>query len=107
MQVIGLKNCDTCRKAAKALLAAGVSAEIRDIRTSPLTGEEIARFLETFGTRLINTRSTTWRGLDEAEKSLQPAELLAAFPTVMKRPIIDTGRALYLGWTSEVQAALT
>jgi len=56
---------------------------------------------------LLNTRSTTWRGLDEAERAKDPLSLLAAHPTLMKRPLIDRNGELFLGWTKDVQAALT
>ena len=60
-----------------------------------------------FGAALLNTRSTTWRGLDAAERVKDPLELLAAHPTLMKRPLIDDDGTLYLGWGKDVQAALT
>ena len=59
-----------------------------------------------FQSDLLNTRSTTWRGLDEAERSRDPLDLLNAQPTLMKRPLIAHDGQLYLGWTEEVRAAL-
>ncbi|KMW56279.1 ArsC family protein [Candidatus Rhodobacter oscarellae] len=55
---------------------------------------------------MINTRSTTWRGLTETERAGEPIALLKAHPTLMKRPVIDDNGALYLGWDKAVQAAL-
>ena len=107
MRVYGLKTCDTCRKAVKALEAAGHSVSFVDIRAEPLSGAQIARFLEAFGPRLVNTRSTTWRGLSEAARAEAPEAVLAAHPALMKRPVIDSGSALYLGWDAGVRAALT
>ena len=101
MKIHGLKNCDTCRKAAKAL-----GAELRDVRADPLSADELARFLGAFGEALVNRRSTTWRGLSEAEREGAPAALLAAHPSLMKRPVIEDGAALHLGWGKDVQAAL-
>ena len=101
MKIHGLKNCDTCRKAAKAL-----GAELRDVRAEPLSAAELARFLGAFGEALVNRRSTTWRGLSEAERDGAPAALLEAHPSLMKRPVIEDGDALHLGWGKDVQAAL-
>lgn len=106
MIVYGIKACDTCRKAVKALAAAGHPAELVDIRATPLGDADRARFLAAFGDDLINRRSTTWRGLPEAERAAPAAVLLAAHPTLMKRPVIDTGGALYLGWDASVKGAL-
>lgn len=103
MRIYGLKNCDTCRKAAKAL----PGAELVDIRAQPMREEIRARAYESFGDALLNTRSTTWRGLSEAERAGAPLELLAAHPALMKRPLIVTDSdEMHLGWTKAVQAAL-
>ena len=102
MMIYGLKTCDTCRKAAKAL----PDAQFRDIRAEPLGQEEIAEFLAEFGEALINRASTTWRGMTEQERAQSPDLLLSAHPTVMKRPLIRVGEKFYLGWKADVQAAL-
>ena len=107
MIVYGLKNCDTCRKAVKALAAAGHEVTLRDIRAEPLTGAERARFLAAFGEALVNRRSTTWRGLDEAARAAPPEALLAAHPALMKRPVIETAEGLHLGWSAAEAGALT
>lgn len=103
MRLYGLKNCDTCRKAAKAL----EGAELIDIRADPMDeGLRVAAY-EQFGAALLNTRSTTWRGLDEAERARPALQLLADHPALMKRPlIIDDQGAMHLGWGKDVQAAL-
>jgi arsenate reductase len=59
-----------------------------------------------FGAALLNTRSTTWRGLSEVQRAASPEALLADHPTLMKRPLIALGDQLYLGWTKDVQSAL-
>lgn len=107
MLVYGLKTCDACRKAVKALKAAGEDVRLVDIREEPLEHDQIEHLVDELGPELVNKRSTTWRELDEAARDLPVAALLEAHPTVMKRPVIDTGHALYLGWGAEVEAALT
>ena len=102
MRIYGLKSCDTCKKAIRAL----PQAEFVDVRADGVPAAVMARALETFGEALVNRRSTTWRGLDEAERARPPLDLLADHPTLMKRPLIEAGEALHLGWTPAVQAAL-
>lgn len=102
MQLFGLKTCDTCRAARKALPA----AEFIDVREDGMPGEVLARALTQFGAALVNTRSTTWRGLDEAARAEPPLDLLKAHPTLMKRPLIVDGDAMHLGWTKATQGAL-
>lgn len=68
---------------------------------------DLQRFRAAFGDALVNRRSTTWRGLSEDERAGDPLELLAAHPTLMKRPVIEADDGtLYLGWDKAVQAAL-
>jgi arsenate reductase len=102
MKLYGIKNCDTCRKALKLL----PSAELLDVRAQGVPLETIQAASTQFGPALLNTRSTTWRGLSEEERARPALELLAQHPALMKRPLIENGETLYLGWTKEVQAAL-
>ncbi|MDJ0824719.1 MAG: ArsC/Spx/MgsR family protein [Rhodobacter sp.] len=106
MRMYGLRTCDTCRKAERALRAAGHDPEVVDVRTDGVPGAELRRFLDRFGEAMINRRSTTWRGLSEAERAGGPLKLLARHPTVMKRPVIEADGQLYLGWGKEVQNSL-
>ncbi len=100
--IYGIKNCDTCRKALKAL----EGADLRDVRAAPLTNAERAEFIGAFGDAILNRASTTWRALDEAERARPVAELLAEHPTLMKRPVIRVDDALHLGWKANVRRAL-
>ena len=103
MILYGLKNCDTCRKALKSL----GDVDFRDVRADGVPASVLKSAYGQFGAALMNTRSTTWRGLSEAERAGDPLDLLAAHPTLMKRPLIEKDGALYLGWTAEVERALT
>ncbi|WP_420011075.1 ArsC/Spx/MgsR family protein [Tateyamaria sp.] len=87
MEIYGLKTCDTCRKAIKAL----PDATFVDVRAQGVPAGVMARAHAAFGAALVNTRSTTWRGLDAAERAADAAQLLADHPTLMKRPLIVDG----------------
>lgn len=102
MEIYGLKTCDTCRKAIKAL----PEARFVDVRAEGVPDAVMARARAAFGDALVNTRSTTWRGLSEVDRATAPDALLAAHPTLMKRPLIVDGNAMHLGWTKAVQGAL-
>ncbi|WP_370231786.1 ArsC/Spx/MgsR family protein [Cognatishimia sp.] len=102
MKIYGLKNCDTCRKAVKAL----TDAEFVDVRADGVPADVLAQAYEVLGAALVNTRSTTWRGMDEETRALPVLTLLAQKPTVMKRPLIDRDGEFFLGWTPKVQGAL-
>lgn len=101
MILYGLKTCDTCRKAAKALN--DQQPTFRDVRAEPLTPTEISEFLAKFGDALVNKSSTTWRGLSEQDRGQSPERLLAEHPALMKRPVITDGDKTTLGWSAAVQ----
>lgn len=102
MRMIGLKTCDTCRKALAALTAAGHAVTVTDVRADGLTVDDISAIVDRFPDRAINRASTTWRGLAEADKSRDPKALLADHPTLLKRPVIIDGDWT-IGWDKAVQ----
>jgi arsenate reductase len=105
MILYGIPTCDTCKKALKALEAAGHAVSFRDIRKDPLTAGEISDLVTEFGGRLINKQSTTYRAFSDFLRESEPEAQIAAQPTVMKRPIIKADR-WYLGWDADTQAVL-
>lgn len=103
MLIYGISTCATVKKARAALPGAG----FRDVRAAPLSPEERAELIAQFGDKIVNRASMTWRKLDEGARAAPLDALLAAHPTLMKRPVIRDGQgALHLGWTKPVQAAL-
>ena len=69
--------------------------ENTDVRADGVLAGDLKRFYKVFGDDLVNQRSTTWRGLEPQERMLDPLELLAAHPTLMKRPVIEVNGQLY------------
>jgi arsenate reductase len=80
---------------------------MHDVRDSPLNREKLETLLAAFPDSLVNKRSTAWRKLSGEEQAGDPIALLQAHPALMKRPLIEAGDKLYLGWTPENEAALT
>lgn len=106
MILYGISTCDTCKKAVKALQAAGRDVSFRDIRAQPLSAAEIDTIVTEFGDRAINKQSTTYRGFSDFLKASEPEAQITAQPAVMKRPVIEADGKFYLGWDDAVQAAL-
>ena len=108
----GIKTCDTCRKAMKALDAAGRAYDFVDLRADADMTALAPKWLAAVGTdTLVNRKSTTWRSLSDADKAKAEsdagaADLLAAHPTLVKRPVIESGGHVLVGWTAEVQKAV-
>jgi len=107
LTLYGLKNCDTCKKAIKALEGAGKAVTFVDIRAEADLKAKVPGWLKAAGeAALVNTRSTTWRGLGDAERAGDKQSLLIAHPTLIKRPVIEAAGETYVSWSKQVQAAL-
>ena len=109
MKIYHLKTCDTCRKAIKSLRAAGHQPELHDVRADGLDAAMLKTFEAALGFEaLVNKKSTTWRGLSDAQKmGLSRASalvLLAENPTLMKRPVVEHGGKFTVGWSKSVQS---
>ncbi len=112
LTVYALKSCDTCRKALVEMTAAGRTPAVVDIRADGFAPHVLSGLVKDLGPEvLINRRSTTWRGLDEAARTraMDPATaamVLAEHPTLMKRPVIVGAGKTLVGWTPAVRAAI-
>lgn len=96
----GLRNCSTCRMAVQELIGAGKDVTFVDVRESRLDSDVIDRFLQEFGGALVNRRSTTWRSLPDSRRQGAPADLIAKYPALMKRPVVVEGELATLGWNA-------
>ncbi len=107
----GISNCDSCRKARKFLDGAGVSYQFHDLRQAGVTAEQVHRWLNAVGPEaLVNRRSTTWRGLSEADRARaghnSVADLLLAHPTLIKRPVLEAANTVHVGFREADYRAL-
>lgn len=110
--VYGIRNCDTCRKARKWLDDKGIAHRFHDFRADGLEEATVAGWVTELGDEiLLNRRGTTWRNLPEGEKARAEgagaAAVMAANPTLIKRPVFDLGDRRLVGFAKETQAALT
>ena len=104
MILYGLSTCDSCRKILKVLRNSGFEPEFVDVRSDGVPGPELERFHAAFGAELLNKQSTTWRGLNDEDRKRPQVALISAYPTLMKRPVIEEGARLTLGWSADTAA---
>lgn len=101
----GIKNCDTVKKARKWLDAHAIEYRFHDFRADGLDRDVLASWLEELGwENLVNRRSTSWKALDEStrERMDEHSALRAimAQPTLIKRPLLDTGKERFTGFST-------
>ena len=99
-------GCSTCKKASKHLVSLGVSPEFVELKTDPPSPETLADLHRRSGLPLkkfFNTAGQSYRrgawkeklpGMSEAEQY----EALAADGMLIKRPILDLGHAVLIGF---------
>ena len=102
----GIKNCDTVKKARRWLDDQGIDYRFHDFREDGIDAAEVQQWLDELGWEtVVNRRSTTWKGLDEAARESMDAEAaLAAIleaPTLVKRPVLDTGSERLIGFKAD------
>ena len=102
----GLKNCDSCRKAAAWLKAHQREFVFHDLRIDGLNAEQLLKWETQVGwENLLNHKSTTWRGLTESEKTgldqAKAIDLMLIHPALIKRPLLEVGDTVWLGFTPE------
>jgi arsenate reductase len=103
LTVYGIPNCDKCRSARKWFEASGTRLRFHDLRADGLPADLLQRWLDTAGSELlINKRSTTWRSLPTEQRDNLDAtgirQLLAEHPTLIKRPVVDDGKQVLVGY---------
>ena len=109
--VFGLSNCDSCRKALTWLKNQKIEYHFVDYRKNGLEESTLSNWIKDVGwENILNRRSLTWRDLSSEKKGGLTADsaktLMLEFPTLIKRPVIETGGRVLIGFKEEQKAKL-
>ncbi|MFK7975166.1 MAG: ArsC family reductase [Halioglobus sp.] len=99
----GIKNCDTVKKARKWLDTQGVEYRFHDFREDGIEKKQVENWVKELGWDVVvNKRSTSWKALDDKERETMDASsavaAIMAQPTLIKRPLLDTGKSRHTGF---------
>ena len=105
----GIKNCDTMKKARTWLDAHGVSYAFHDYKAAGIDRPRLEEWVKDVGwERLLNRAGATFRKLpDKARENLTEKRALALMleqPSMIKRPVLDAGGKLIVGFQPEIYA---
>src|SRR5258707_7788589 len=105
----GIKNCDTIKKARKWLDAHGVDYDFHDYKTGGIDRNRLEQWCQELGWEvLLNRAGTTFRKLSDVDKkvpnSRKAIALMLAQPSMIKRPVLDLGASLLVGFKPEIYA---
>ena len=94
----GIKNCDTVKKARAWLDKHGVAYAFHDYKTAGIDAPRLQKWCKELGWEtVLNRAGTTFRKLDDAAKAnlteAKAITLMLAQPSMIKRPVLDTGAA--------------
>ncbi|HVH78543.1 MAG TPA: ArsC family reductase [Stellaceae bacterium] len=109
--IYGIKNCDTMKKAFTWLDAQGVGYDFHDYKKAGVTTTQLARWCDATGWEaVLNRAGTTFRKLPDADKQGLTQDkaiaLMVGQPSMIKRPVIEAGDKLEIGFKPERYAAL-
>jgi arsenate reductase len=107
----GIRNCDTVKKARAWLEEKGVEYRFHDYKVSGVERDRLKRWARDVGwQKLVNRTGTTFRKLPDPEKVLSTLEdavaLMMAQPSVIKRPVLELGDKLVVGFQPELYESL-
>ena len=105
----GIKNCDTMKKARAWLDAHGVAHDFHDYKVAGINAATLQAWIARVGWEvLLNRAGTTFRKLPDADRAdlseARAIALMLAQPGMIKRPVLDDGAVLLVGFKPEVYA---
>jgi arsenate reductase (glutaredoxin) len=106
LTLYGIKNCDTVKKAQMWLTEHHIEYCFHDYKSAGVSRILLEQFAEHVGwNALVNKRSTTWRTLTDDQKNDLEAEktllLLLDYPTLIKRPILQSDTIFMIGFNAD------
>jgi arsenate reductase len=106
----GIKNCDTIKRARQWLDEHQVSYTFHDYKLAGIDSAQLKAWAEQVGWEtLLNRTGTTFRKLPEADRENLTAQkalaLMLGQPSTIKRPVLEQGKQLVVGFRPEIYSA--
>lgn len=103
VDLYGIPNCDTVKKARSWLEGRGIAYAFHDYKKEGADPAKLAVWSDAVGWEtLLNRRGTTFRALGEADKAgidrAKAIRLMQAHPALIKRPVLEHPGGLLVGF---------
>ncbi|MBB3592855.1 Spx/MgsR family transcriptional regulator [Rhizobium sp. BK529] len=107
--IYGIKNCDTMKKARSWLDGHDVAYDFHDYKAVGIDRAHLERWIDEAGWEtVLNRAGTTFRNLsDAAREDLDREKAIALMldqPSMIRRPVLETGGKLLIGFKPEIYA---
>jgi arsenate reductase len=104
--IYGIRNCDTMKKAFAWLDGRGIAYDFHDYKKLGADAALLQKWAAQAGwEKLINTRGPSFRKLPpEKQANLTEKKAFALMlenPSMIRRPIVESGRTLLIGFDPE------
>ncbi|MDQ7989426.1 MAG: ArsC family reductase [Candidatus Dactylopiibacterium sp.] len=109
LRIYGIKQCSTMQKAFAWLDARNIAYTFHDYKKAGVEAQTLRAWSDALGwQRLINTRGTTWRKLNDDQRAVSDAvaaiALMQAHTSLIKRPILEGEGVLLTGFDESAWA---
>lgn len=106
LDVYGIRNCDTVKKALAWLDGNKVEYRFHDFKKEVLAAATLDKWLKAVGWEsLLNRKGTTWRALPEKVRTDIDAKsaraLMLENPSIIRRPVIVRGAEVSCGFDAD------
>jgi arsenate reductase len=103
VKIYGIRNCDTMKKAFAFLESKKLAYDFHDYKKDGVPPGKLGEWAKRVGwEKLANTRGPTWRNIPDAEKAglteARALRLLERYPSAIKRPVLEAGSKLLVGF---------
>ena len=103
IEIYGIPNCDSVRKARKWLDAHAIPYTFHDFKKEGAAQARLAVWASTVGWEtLLNKRGTTFRKLSDVQKADLDREkaivLMETQPSLIKRPVVEHADGILVGF---------
>ena len=112
VRLYGITNCDQVRAARAWLTQHACGIEFIDLKKTGLDAATLDRWLTHLPwDALLNRRGMTWRQLDpglraQINDQLSASELMLAHPLLIKRPVLEVGEKMSVGFSDSLYRSL-
>jgi arsenate reductase len=109
--IYGISNCDTMKKARAWLESHGVEYDFHDYKAAGIDRAKLEAWAKVVGWEmLLNRAGTTFRKLpDDAKQHIderKAVKLMLEQPSMIKRPVLEQGKTLLVGFSIERYSAI-
>ena len=106
----GIKACDTMKKARDWLDEHRIEYHFHDYKKEGIDNARLQAWCDEHGWEtILNRQGTTFRKLDDTDKqnidTAKAISLMQANPSMIKRPVLDTGSQRLVGFKPDRYAA--